>query len=257
MLSLALSALILAQDVADPAPAQETGTETAIATDTGTGQDETATAEDAPAPLPAPTDAPTLITQINGEYAAYGEFVAELAARKARERYLAELLLPVLGRQDLDAGAHGEILAGTRETIAAVEADNTAWAIAQLDPEQFVILWHDRGREARDVLRWAERDGTATGRIIAALETVAMEGLFDAQDYAVMADNHAVSENRPQPYGTAVDCVEGEIQPWPLDDSEPVDDRRAAIGLSPFEDAWAAYIAVNGTACIPSENEDG
>lgn len=255
MLSLALSALILAQEVADTAPLQDTEAETVIETDSSDSQDaETAAAA---APPPPPTDAPTLINQINGEYAAYGEFVAELAARKARERYLAELLLPVLGRQDLDAGAHGEILAGTRETIAAVEADNTAWAIAQLDPEQFVILWHDRDREARNVLRWAERDEAATGRIIAALENVAIEGLFDGQDYAVMADNHAVSENRPQPYGTAVDCVDGEIRPWPLDDGEPVDDRRAAIGLSPFEDAWAAYIAVNGTACTVPETEDG
>ncbi len=257
MLSLALSALILAQDVADPAPVQDADEQTVIETDAGDSQDAAITVEDEPAPLPPPTDAPTLINQINGEYAAYGEFVAELAARKARERYLAELLLPVLGRQDLDAGAHGEILAGTRETIALVEADNTAWAIAQLDPEQFVILWHDRTREARDVLRWAERDEAATGRIIAALENVAIEGLFDGQDYAVMADNHAVSESRPQPYGTAVDCVDGEIRPWPLDDSEPVDERRAAIGLSPFEDAWAAYTAVNGTTCTVSDSEDG
>lgn len=247
MLSLALTALLVVQDAQPP----ETGDGNA---DPQTTDALEAVAEDAPPP-PA-TDAESLINAINGQYAAYGDFIAELAARKAREDYLTDLLLPVLGRSDLDEGAHGEILAGTGAMISDVQTDNTAWALAQLDPEYFVILWHEQPRAARQVLRWAERDDTASGQIVAALENVALSGLYDAQDYAVMADSLAVSENRPQPYGTAVECVEGQRQAWPVEEPEMIDERRLGLGLSDFATAWESYLAANGETCdMPAEGD--
>ena len=60
-----------------------------------------------------------------------------------------------------------------------------------------------------------------------------------------MADALAVSENRPQPYGTANHCVDGMTQAWPLADPETVDETRAALGLDPFDSD-----AVSGETCV-------
>lgn len=203
-------------------------------------------------PAPPPTDAATLIAQFDAQYSAWGDLIAELAARKARERYLAELLLPVITRSDLDEGASGEILRETRDTIAEVETGDTRWALAQLDPERFAAFQLAQPRLATDILRWAERDETGRGRIVAALEPVVLAGRYDPQAFAEMADALALSQSRPQIYGTASVCVDGQREPAPVRAPDNLDARRIALGLGPMADAWAALIAAQGEACEAS-----
>ncbi|WP_417483039.1 hypothetical protein [Maricaulis sp.] len=203
-------------------------------------------------PAPPPTDATTLIARFDEQYEAWGDLVAELAGRKARERYLAELLLPVITRSDLDDGASGEILRETRDTISEVETANTRWAIAQLDPDRFAALELAQPRLAADILRWAERDESGRGRVIAALEPVALTGRYDPQAFAEMADAFAIAESRPQIYGTVSTCVEGHREPAPLRAPDNLDARRIALGLAPMAEAWAALIAAEGETCEPS-----
>ena len=114
---------------------------------------------------PPPTDAATLIAGIESRYDAYGELSAELAARRTRERYLAGLLLPAIGRTDLDEGARGAILQTIGAQLSALETDNTQWAVGQLDPARFATLHAEEPRLAQDLLRWAERHrgGVGTG----------------------------------------------------------------------------------------------
>ncbi|WP_339748186.1 DUF6624 domain-containing protein [uncultured Maricaulis sp.] len=200
-------------------------------------------------PAPPPTDATTLIAQFDAQYAAWGDLIAELAARKARERYLAELLLPVITRPNLDEGASGEILRETRDTIAEVETADTHWALAQLEPERFAAFQLAQPRLANDILRWAERDEAGRGRIVAALEPVVLAGRYDPQAFAEMADTLALSQSRPQIYGTAAVCVDGQREPAPVRAPDNLDARRIALGLGPMADAWAALIAAQGEAC--------
>ena len=228
MLLSALVAILLIQDAPDPQPAAEP-VETA-------GVEPTAT----------PTDAATLITMIEGRQAAYGELAAELAARKARERYLTSLVLPVISRTDLDDGARGDILQAFGPQIAAIEAANTQWAVDQLSPEAFAVLHAEEPRMAQDILRWAERDDGARGAIIAALEPVALNGDFDGAAYAAMADAHAVSEGRPQIYGTQVMCEAGQTALAPIRTAEALDERREALGLPPLDPAAFTAEACEG-----------
>ncbi|SDM44547.1 DUF6624 domain-containing protein [Maricaulis salignorans] len=200
-------------------------------------------------PAPPPTDAATLIARFDAQYDAWSDLIAELAARKARERYLAELLLPVITRSDLDEGASSEILRETRDTIAEVEAANTQWALAQLDPEHFAAFELEHPRLAADLLRWAERDEAGRRRIVAALEPVARAGRYDARDFAPMADALAVSQNGRQVYGTLSACVDGLREPVRVRRPAELDARRAALGLSPMDEAWAALIADEGESC--------
>lgn len=195
---------------------------------------------------PPPTDAPTLIAQIDGQWAAYGELAAELAARRARERFFAELILPVIARDDLDDGAQGEILRETRDTSTLIEEANTQWAVAQLDPEQFPVLYLEQSRLARQILRWAERDRAAEQRILMALEPVAFAGAIDGSVYAQRVDVYLTGQNLAQLYGTQAFCIEGTLQPGPIDQAETLDERRLALGLPPMAEAWADRL---GTEC--------
>ncbi|WP_291844472.1 hypothetical protein [Maricaulis sp.] len=207
--------------------------------------------QDAEAPPPVeavaesePTDAATLIARIEGRLAAYGDTVAQMAARKARERYLSELLLPVIARNDLDDGARGEILNALGAEMRETEDGNNRWALGQIDPQRFAILWQEHPRLGADLLRMAARDPDSTPRLVAALEPVALAGGYDGAQYAAMADALAVTENRPQPYGTATQCVDGTTRAWPVADPEAINDDRAALGLGPFE-----ADTVGGEAC--------
>lgn len=208
--------------------------------------------EEAVQPSPPPTDAASLIARFDAQYTQWGDLITELAGRKARERYLAELLLPVITRSDLDEGASGEILRETRDTIAGAEAANTQWALAQLEPERFAAFELAQPRLAADLLRWAERDEAGRERVVAALEPVALAGRYDAQSFAQMADALALSQSRPQVYGTASLCVEGQREPGPVRAPDNLDTRRAELGLAPMAEAWAALIADQGEACEPS-----
>ena len=183
--------------------------------------------EDLTTPAPPPTDAATLIAGFDAQYTAWGDLIAELAGRKARERYLAQLLLPVITRPDLDEGASGEILRETRDTISEVETANTQWALAQLEPERFAALELAQPRLAADILRWAERDE--------------------------MADALAMSQNNRQIYGTVSACIDGQRQPAPVQAPDDLDARRMALGLAPMAEAWTTLIAAEGETCeLPS-----
>jgi len=197
-------------------------------------------------PPPPPTDAATLIAQIEGGYTAYGELAAQLAARQARERFMAELLLPVISRSDLDDGAQGEILSATAATITELEETNTRWAVRQLDPEQIAILYAEQPRLARQVLRLAERDASAEPRIIAALEPVAFNGGIDGAAYAERTDNWLIENRGHQLYGTQSLCADGRLEPFPSDMPDTLDDRRLALGLPTMDEAWTGRA---GSAC--------
>ena len=204
-------------------------------------------------PPPPPTDAASLITQIDGQWAAYGELAAELAARRARERFFAELILPVIARDDLDDGAQGEVLRETRDTSTLIEEANTQWAVAQLDPEQFPVLYQEQSRLARQILRWAERDRAAEQRILTALEPIAFAGAIDGSVYAQRVDIYLTGQNLAQLYGTQEFCIEGTLQPGPIDQADTLDERRTALGLAMMEEAWAERL---GTTCEMPASED-
>ena len=208
-------------------------------------------------PTPPPTDAPTLIAQFDTDYAAHGDIVAQMAGRKARERYLRSLLIPIISRSDLDDGARSVIMTETRDTFEAVEASNTAWAVERLDPEMFGPLYDAQPRLALEILGWAERDETAALRVLAVLEPVALAGDYDASIYASRIDAEAVADNRAQTYGTAFQCTDGVEAQWPVDAPELLTERRAALDLVTMEEFQAARLANGDDACaVPEEEEE-
>lgn len=217
MLSFALATLLALQD-APPANTPDADAVTA---------DETVTSE--------PSDAASLIARTESRWEAWSDIVAETAARGARESFAADLVYPVIARGDLDEGARAPIMQAGQTRIDTVLAENTRWAAQQLAPERFVELFALQPRTARNLLRMAERDPANLGRIVAALEPVALAGLYDGADFAVMADTLAQREERPQPYGTQTHCEDGTTVLYPVAAPDMLDARRETLGLPPFD----------------------
>jgi hypothetical protein len=66
----------------------------------------------------------------------------------------------------------------------------------------------------------------------------------DARNIAYLEDRVRVGEGRPQLYGTQFHTNEqGELEPFPIEDQNQVDTRRAAVGLSTLAEYAASLQA--------------
>ncbi len=100
------------------------------------------------------------------------------------------------------------------------DAARGAWLIAQHADTQL-----DVQRLALRLLREAVARGTAGERELAFLE-----------------DRVAMNEGRQQIYGTQIaDVVDGRPIPWPCIDPPRLDERRASVGIEPFEENAARW----------------
>ena len=83
-------------------------------------------------------------------------------------------------------------------------------------------------------------------RFLPAIEVMANRGEASKSFYALMWDRIAVAEGRPQRWGTQMQCVNGRMQPFPTEDPERLEERRAPMGFR-WPD-YAGYLA-NFGAC--------
>lgn len=83
-------------------------------------------------------------------------------------------------------------------------------------------------------------------RFLPAIEAMSERGEASRSYYALMYDRVAVAEGRQQRYGTQMQCVDGQMQPFPTEDPEQLEARRAPIGFR-WPD-YAGYLA-NFGAC--------
>ena len=59
---------------------------------------------------------------------------------------------------------------------------------------------------------------------------------------AYLTDRVAMNEGRPQRFGTQVAAMQdGAAVPWPIEDPDDVDERRAAMGLPPLSEYLAQW----------------
>ncbi|GGQ83084.1 DUF6624 domain-containing protein [Couchioplanes azureus] len=94
-----------------------------------------------------------------------------------------------------------------------VEAARRAWLVAQHADRQL-----DLQRKALTLMTQAVEAGEA-----------------DPQHLAMLRDRVMVNEGRRQIYGTQIaGVVDGAPVPWPCEDPEGMDERRAEVGLDPF-----------------------
>lgn len=129
-------------------------------------------------------------------------------------------------------------LAHRRVTVR--NADRLAEIIDRYGWPTTTLVGSEAARRAWLIAQHADRRLDLQRRAVALLTAAVSAGEADPTHLAMLRDRLLVNEGRPQIYGTQIaTVVDGEPVPWPCEDPERMDVRRAAVGLEPF----AAHIA--------------
>lgn len=140
-----------------------------------------------------------------------------------------------MSRVDLSVLAPEQRQAAARAMWAPIKAMDEillADLLSMVPPEGWFLrsVWGDQAAGAAFLI--VQHSGPETWRrFVPILEPLAATGEVDGPSYAMMYDRLAMSEGRPQRYGSQMTCVDGGWAVAPLEDSEGVDARRAAMGF--------------------------
>ncbi|MGK5640356.1 DUF6624 domain-containing protein [Streptomyces sp. URMC 126] len=111
--------------------------------------------------------------------------------------------------------------------------DEYGWPAADLVGE-------DAARAAWLIAQHADRQLDVQRRALRLLEQAVAAGRAAPRELAFLRDRTLVNEGREQVYGTQIAGVrDGAPVPWPCEDPERMDERRAEVGIEPF----AVYVA--------------
>lgn len=151
---------------------------------------------------------------------------------------------------DLSALSEADRRAAHAEAEARLDAvsEETVATVLSLVPAEGWFSTAIYGQEAATgaFLVIQHADTALQKRFLPALEAMADRGEAPKWQYAMMYDRIAVAENRPQRYGTQMQCVEGRMIPALTEDPETLELRRAPMGFR-WPD-YNAYLA-NFGAC--------
>ena len=168
----------------------------------------------------------------------------ELALALDQEPLMAMHSVDLSGLSEADRRA---ARAEAEARLDAVSAETVATVLSLVPPEGWLsnaIYGQDAATGAFLVIQHADTD--LQKRFLPALEAMADRGEALKWQYAMMYDRIAVAENRPQRYGTQMQCVDGRMIPAPTEDPERLEQRRAPMGFG-WPD-YACYLA-NFGAC--------
>ncbi|MFD4661112.1 DUF6624 domain-containing protein [Kitasatospora sp. NPDC058444] len=111
--------------------------------------------------------------------------------------------------------------------------DAHGWPTAELVGE-------DAARAAWLIAQHADRQLDVQRRALRLMEQAVADGAASPRDLAFLQDRTLVNEGKKQIYGTQIAGVkDGAPIPWPCEEPERMDERRAEVGIPPF----AEYIA--------------
>lgn len=150
---------------------------------------------------------------------------------------------PRLAMSRLDLGALGEaekqVLWGkVWPEVSSVDQANQEQLLAMV-PEQgwfpISVYGHDAAIAAFLIVQHS--DETLWRRFLPAIEQMVKTGEADGQSFALMYDRLALSEGRPQRYGSQMSCKDGRYQvSEPVEDWSAIDELRASVGLSTLQE---------------------
>lgn len=147
--------------------------------------------------------------------------------------------LPEVERRQVQGAMDAEVRRLSNENVQALDAMVPAegWFSTAVYGEEaatgaFMIVQH--------------ADTDLQKRFLPAIEAMSERGEASRSFYALMYDRVAVAEGRLQRYGTQMQCVNGRMQPFPTEDPEQLEARRAPMGFR-WPD-YAGYLA-NFGAC--------
>lgn len=100
----------------------------------------------------------------------------------------------------------------------------------------------EAARAAWLVAQHADRQLDVQRRAVALMGEAVARGEASPRDLAFLQDRLAVNEGREQRYGTQIGAVtDGRPVPWPCEEPERLDERRAEVGIEPFDEYTARF----------------
>lgn len=113
--------------------------------------------------------------------------------------------------------------------------DAHGWPTAEL-------LGEDAARAAWLIAQHADRQLDVQRRALRLMEQAVANGAASPRDLAFLRDRTLVNEGRKQIYGTQIAGVKDASPiPWPCEDPERMDERRAEVGIPPFDEYVAQF----------------
>jgi hypothetical protein len=103
------------------------------------------------------------------------------------------------------------------------------------------------------LVQHASASGDFQRRCLELMKPLVDEGEASAVELAFLTDRVRTSAGRPQVYGTQFHPTESGLEPFPIEDPEHVDERRAALGLEPLAEYKAQLLEAYGM----SASEEG
>ncbi|MFE7562537.1 DUF6624 domain-containing protein [Kitasatospora sp. NPDC057500] len=152
--------------------------------------------------------------------------------------------LSVMVAADHEAARHAnsddpaEQLAWRR--LTAQHADRLGEIMDAIGWPTVELVGEDAARAAWLIAQHADRQLDVQRRALRLMERAVADGAASPRDLAFLRDRTLVNEGRRQIYGTQIAGVkDGSPVPWPCEEPERMDARRAEVGIPPF----AEYVA--------------
>ena len=156
---------------------------------------------------------------------------AELLHRRDEDQRLRRELVRQLNSEEGIDPAFGD-------SVAAMDRRNTARMKEILSEHGWpgeALVGADGSRAAWVLVQHADQDLPFQKRALELLGAAVKEGQASGRNLAFLTDRVRKHEGRPQVYGTQTEVVDCRRVPYPIEDPDGVDRRRAAVGLGPLQ----------------------
>jgi hypothetical protein len=198
---------------------------------------------------PQPATAQELIATFDGRMAQGERIVAAIGEMYARDQFARQLIIEGFHR-NMTAETRQAYIDGTRRHFDRIDQANTRALKRILDRisyEELMALSPSAADQAFSIISHSPDDAFKR-RMVAVFEPLARAGRLPGERIALLVDDLAIAEGRPQVYGTNFECVGGVHQPRLTEDMERLNERRAALGMSTIEQYTALMNEMYG-AC--------
>ncbi len=166
--------------------------------------------------------------------------VAEIGAMAGRDRLLREIIMRGF-RTEMTGEERQAYIEGTRHHFDRIDGENTARLrviIREIGWAELNALSPHAADQARTLISHSS-DIAFKREMAATFEPLVRAGRMEGDYYAMLIDDIAAMENRPQVYATNFECHHGIYQPKRTENVETLDARRAEIGLPPIAEYTA------------------
>lgn len=140
--------------------------------------------------------------------------------------------------------------------VTTRNADRLVDIMAERGWPTVTLVGAEAAQRAFLVAQHADRQLDVQRRALELMGAAVDAGEASAQHLAMLRDRVLVNEGRPQVYGTQIaNVVDGVPVPWPTEDPDGLDARRAEVGLDPFAVHVARHAPTEPTPNEPTPTE--